>query len=224
MVLFTLYSASEKNQKIQSDILALQTRVETIKTFLQKSIYLAGFSGCSKLSWNEKIIQTDPDPDSEKNSDTLTVIYASSESELLARDMRGYGVFYLPKTLDINRGDQLIISDCQSMEHVTVKKISETRNHQFKIIPTQLLKHLYSKSAEAHFYVRDTYFVGKTDHDIDALYWRDRSGEKSEIAENVIDMHVERSKKMIFLKFDFETFLFKKTIFVDVGLRNVDET
>jgi len=228
LALFTIYFSAEKNQKIYSYLTGWQERIITVNQLLRNNLHNAGFSGCVKSAWHNDIVQIANDPEGLPNSNGLTILSVSSESELLARDMRNLNILYLPRELEIAVGEQLMITDCFALDSFIVKKISQAANNQLKITTESPISHLYKKSAEIYFLQKNTYFVGLAENlyqlskPINSLYLRDQSGEKTALIDNVKDMQIKNFKTWLAIKINLDETMMNKTIFLDVGLWNIE--
>ncbi|MDX1900841.1 MAG: hypothetical protein SFW66_02400 [Gammaproteobacteria bacterium] len=221
VVVFQMYLASQKNLAYITELSALQNRTRLLYDLLRNSIQQAGYTGCGQYYWPFPVIDTHPDPESKIHSDTLTLWHASVESVLLARRMRGHGVFYLPNTFLVFPQDQLLITNCSHTEIITVKSVSQALHQQFKIIPMRALTYLYDVNAEIHILERDTYFVGETERGVDTLFVRSLNGDKDEVAEYVNQMQImHKDHDRLSVKFNLATHSFYKIIFLDVELKN----
>lgn len=200
------------------DLMHLQTRSIVVNDWLRTHLHAAGLSYCASRHDVSKMIQILPDPDSVPNSATLTLFSLSAESGLLIKTMRSFKFFYLPETLSIQVGDPLFISNCQMQEAFIVKKVTHM-NGQLKIETQLPLKYLYKKSAEVHFLKKETFFVGQSENNSSdhSLYFRDSSGEKTELVEQVQSMQVEIFPHWVAIQMDLLGNFLKKKIFLDVG-------
>lgn len=197
-LLFTIYVASEKNNRIRSALSTIQDNETNAISLLNRGLHQAGYIGCAHLSDHFPVI---PYQDYSIHSNNKLI---GNENELTVRfmdyftvilkDIR-HSIIYTTNEVKFSAGDILIISNCRQAEIFEVHSNFITSFYQ-KIIPKYPLQLPFYGYAEIGRLIINRYFIAKTKrtdlygHPIYALYVRDIHERKTELVEGVNQMQL----------------------------------
>lgn len=133
--------------------------------------------------------------DAKPGTDAFTIDYVDTLGEDVLFDMQDHTVVYTTSSHKFSVNDDLMISDCKSVEFFKVKNAVVSNNEQ-KIITDKPLNKMYKKFSEVNSYQHESYYIGSTQrfdnhHQvINALYRINKKGKKTEIIEGINDMKI----------------------------------
>ncbi len=203
---FEIYLISENNRLAQTNLMNMQENAEIINQMLKKSIHTAGYIGCAKLTDDFPFKNHFPFKINQKNkiefyreneakpgTDGIRIWHASLRSSVLVKTMRSNSIFYVTSTLPLQVNDNLLISDCKTIESFQIKSISSLSGGIKKIVSSVPISKRYEKNAEINKLEIISYFVGDTSRINDKgqpiyAFYSKTDGIKTELVENVDDM------------------------------------
>ncbi len=114
------------------------------------------------------------------------------------RAMNKRDEIWLPMKESYRLGEELLISDCQSVDRLTIKSLRILKNGKgMVIISNKDLSRLYAKDAEVAPLMEKTFFIATTSRQdirgqaINALYTLNSDGKRQEILPGVVGMRLE---------------------------------
>ncbi len=205
-----IYLLAEKSQRAQAALISLQENQQILSQILRQHIRMAGFSGCGRfssdfpfynhlpqyISLNNKIAIY-PHTDIKTNTDGITLWHAGIHHAKLSKNMQGYATLYVTANPIFAVGDNLIISDCKSVDLFKVKRVIIFHDGTQQIIAKTPLSKLYAQNAEISEFEWESYFVGDTgrldlhEQPVYAVFMETQDGQKTELIEGVESMQIE---------------------------------
>lgn len=208
-----IYLAVLNSYLAQQTLLTVQENAQLTSELLTNQIRMAGYVGCAKLT-DEITLKNNgqlnfnlhnklasyKDPAMKAGTDAISFWQASQQNAVLIKNMLYPNRLLATAAMKFSAGEQLIISDCKTVELFSIKKILVKENGQQEIIPLLPLHKLYKAQAEINKLEFKRYFIGKTGRldylgqPIYALYQRERDGRKVELVESIEAMEIYFTK------------------------------
>lgn len=197
-LLLEIYLGCEKTYRWQSEISMVTNNARSAINILQTDIKLAGYIGCARLTADFPLINHTEQTLTAKNklhltNNTIVIRHASLINAALVESMRDAMILHANKKMHVNKGDVLIVSNCQYAEIFIAKEVGQSRDVQI-ILSSSPLNYLYGKDAELSRLEVNQYFVAKISRKdmhgkpIYALYLKDIKQHKTELIENINNM------------------------------------
>lgn len=191
--LTSLYLLTQKYFRKQTALLSLTENSRIAEQLWMTVIRSAVYGGCLKT---EKASITPYYSNEVKpGTDAITINYADPMGDDLLFDMKDYSAVYATSSHKFSINDDIMISDCESVEFFRVKNIIASSKNQ-QIISYKPLKKLYKKHSQVNLYQHESYYIERTNrydeyHQmIDAFYRKNKDGKKTEMIEGINDMKI----------------------------------
>ncbi len=179
--LTSIYGITQQHFKLQTALLGLTENSRIMEQLWMTVIRSAVYQGCLKMK--KANITPYYASDVKPGTDAITIRYADTMGDDLLLDMKDDSVMYVTSSHRFSINDDIMISDCESVEFFKVKNVTVSTKNQ-KIISDKPLKKLYKKYSQVNLYQSESYYIGM----IDALYRKNKNGHKMEIMEGINDM------------------------------------
>lgn len=191
MSLTSIYWLTQKHFRLQTALVSFTENSYIAEQLWMTVLRSVVYNGCLKI---EKISIT-PYYSSEvkEGTDAITIHYADTIGDDLLFDMKEYNVMYTTSSAKFSINDDVMISDCESVEFFKVKGVVKSSKSQ-KIISDKPLKKLYKIYSQVNTYQHESYYIARTHrynkyHQvIDALYRK--NDYKTEMIEGISDMKI----------------------------------
>lgn len=191
MGLTSMYWLTQKYFRLQAALVSLTENSHIAEQLWMTVLRSAVYNGCFKM---KKISITPYYSDEIKpGTDAITIHYADTDGDDLLFDMKEYNAMYTTSSKKFSINDDIMITDCESVEFFKVKNVFISSKKQ-KIISDKPLKKLYKIYSQVNTYQHESYYIARTHrHDkyhqiIDALYRK--NDYKTEMIEGISDMKI----------------------------------
>lgn len=189
--LMSIYWLTQKHFRWQTALVNLTENSRIAEQLWMIVIRSAQYNGCLRI---DKVSITPYYSNEVKaGTDAITLHYADTIGDGVLFDMKEYNVIYTTSRKKFSINDEVMISDCESLEFFKVKNVVMSSKNQ-KIISYKPLKKLYKSYSQVNAYQHESYYIASTHrydkyHQmIDALYRKD--GHKIEMIEGISDMKI----------------------------------
>lgn len=209
--LTSIYGFTQKHFRSQTALVNLTENSQIAEQLWMTVLRSVIYNGCLK---REKISITPYYSGEVKaGTDAITLHYADTIGDDVLFDMKEYNVIYITSRKKFSIDDEIMISDCESLEFFKIKNIVQSSKNQ-KITSYKPLKKLYKSYAQVNAYQHESYYIANT-HRYDkyhqiiyALYRKD--SRKTEMIEGISDMKIFYS-------------VLKESIMQDIASRDFNE-
>ena len=185
-----IYLSSKKTYRTTDALSRLQENGRFSLDFIVKSIRETDHMGClyRKSTVFDGVSATNDNVVAGLvNSDTITLISASQDTmNVSSVAAAGASTIALDSASDFEDGDQILISDCEKGQTVTITSISGST-----LTIDSPLKQAYSKRATVSKLITTIYSLGINVAGNPALFMDDGSGVARELVEGIEDMQVQ---------------------------------
>jgi len=215
------YLTAYQAQQIQSAFVTQQEQATLVIQRLNLILRSAGYHGCGasndRLYPKIEIKQIN-------HSDSLTVWQASHNRVTVMDNMKNFYSIRVEPEPHLSIGDQILISDCETVEMGQVREIVFEKNQQILLL-SQPLNKLYQRYAEVSKIAKITFFVSESHKKpFYALYQQINAQPKQEWVTGIkkINIHYDHDHNSVAIQLTFSpnfSFLVKHW-YSYVALRN----
>ena len=208
--LCAIYLVAENNRTEQADLITIQNNTKIMRYFLSNHLRMAGYVGCAKLTADfpfhnhlaipislQNKIHRYTDREVKADSDAVVIWHASTQQVSLVETMQDNSILYVAPGLIFYKGENIVITDCKTIEIAKIKAILLLKNGIQRIIIDSPLKKRYGKNSDVAKLQIEAFFIGDSGRKdnsnkiIYALYMRDSGNNKIELIEGVSDMKIQ---------------------------------
>ncbi len=187
-----IYSLVQKHFKQQTALHNLTENSRIVEQLWMTAIHSAAYRGCFKAA---KInISPYYHADVKTGTDAFSIDDVDALGDDVLFDMKDNDVIYATNSHNLSVNDDILISDCETLELAKVKNVTISSNNQ-KITIYKPLNKLYKKFSQINTYQRDSYYIGNTHrfdqhHQMIYALYQIKNGKKTEIMEGINDMKI----------------------------------